>query len=375
MKIIDIFIKHGQGFITSGNILLIMLGMIIIGIGFLIAIIAYIFKIGFKVFVIFLDESLFFSIKGHDALKQNITLLQTLLLLLYFYLIKFIVPLLPNITIPSKPTLPKKLIISIIWNILKSTFYYFISLIIVIISIYWVLTYIEIICKVCDILLSTISIKYSIIELLNVLFNKTEIFVYTKTGLKIFNVIFIWLIRLIGFASIFYYRFYRLRKLYNTMALYMILPFKSRFTNIYWSSQSRVQVKYKWIFSILFLVFITGAIIYSSLFLSVDAVNQSYSIPNEKRDIEIQTQKDTIRLKDGEFNIKLNKSTLIRYINNAIGAVEVHEYDHAVKILDDAINSTSLPSDLKRQIIKARDFIRANDRYKALKTLTQIRNQ
>jgi hypothetical protein len=398
MKIIDIFIKYGQGLVASGNILLILLGMLIIGIGFLLAIIAYIFKIGFKVFFIFLDESLFFSIKGYDALKQNVTLLQSLLFLLYYYLIKFVVPLFPDVTIPPKPFLPKNIIISIIWNILKSAFYYCISLIIVIISIYWLLSYVEIVCKVGDILLSLISIKYSLFQTLNVLFSKTEIFVFNQTGINIFNMEFIWFIRLIGFASIFYFRFFRLKREDGTMELNIVLPFKSRFTNKYWSSQSSVQVKYKWIFSVLFLLFISG-VIYSSFNLSGNVVKQFEDKTIEKKETEIQSKKKSeiqskkepeIQSKketksnqkmkpyisiESKSSIKFDKSSLDRHIKNAMAQVKAQEYDYAIKILDDAIEMTSLPSDIKKQIIEAQAFIKANEKNDALKLLKQINNQ
>lgn len=265
MKILDIIYNYGKGLVTSGKILYIFLGILVLAFGFVLATILYIFKIGYKVFIIFLDESLYFSIRGYEYLDKNVEHLKSLFEYLFYLLSKFSKALLPEkIDIPSKPDIEKNVLWVILFNFLRSIFYYGISLMIVFISIYWLITYIEIICRLGDFILLLLNTKYTLITTLKHLLNSIEEFVYHRTSINIFDLFIVWLIRIIGFITIFWFRYYRFKKYDESIDYTMIFPFRSAFSNKYWSSQSSVEIKYKvafiTIFSSLILLAVLGFI-------------------------------------------------------------------------------------------------------------------
>ena len=406
MKVFDIFFNWCQGLWTSGNIILIFLAMILYAIGYVLVLIGYILQLGFRVFFIFLDESLYYASVGQSYLKKTENNLKSILQLIDYYFKKLLDALLSSnsITIPIKPTLKIDIALSILLNTLFAIFFYGVSIIIFLIATYWLLTYAELLCLLGDLILPIFNTSYSLLENLKKLLNAVQVYIEKKTSISIFNIAMIWVIRIVGFFTVFLFRYFRVKSVKPDLSLKDLIPFKSKFKNEFWKNQSKVNSNYRLAysiaFSILIVLLVAGIIFFSNKSQSAstdkdnigvtdlednnDSAKQITTIPEPKKDTAkvlstVQVveapkaiiPKETIKAIPYEED-ELDVAMLDKLMNNAIISVKAEEYDDSMKQLDRALKLSSMPSGLRKQIIAAKSFVKAREDADAIKILNQI---
>lgn len=239
MKIIEIFAQWIKGLWAAGNILSRLLAIVGVLLGIVIVIILIILNFGIKLFKIFWDETIFYASKGYNFFKKLLHIINEILNLLIYYLIKLIKVLSPSTKVNlEKPNLNFKIIFPIGQNISLAVFNYLISISIFIVSLYWALSYVELICHIGQWLLILFHSNYSILNELTKILTSLKTWSIKIFSLNIFEIEFIWLIRIIGFCGIFLVRFIRLRKVHSDIDISGIIPYKKPF----WDNQIQTLI-------------------------------------------------------------------------------------------------------------------------------------
>lgn len=345
MKIIEILQKYAEGLLASGNILLILCGILLTILGFGLALIAYIFKIGFKLFVIFLDEALYFSILGLQFLEKSVQSLRTFLNLLYYFLMKFIENLDLNISIPEKPKISKNPLYFFLY-IMKSLFYYVMSLIIVTISLYWLLTYVEVVNEIFSWSLSLLSMKWPVVDYINEFFKEINDFIFNLFYINIFDRLYMWVIRIFAFLLIFWYRYFRLKKEEPNLKITSIFTFKK--DNYFWAKQSSAG-KVKRLSSIILLSFLILLITASWIFANKDSNTSVIEFVKEYFSDE----------KDSE-------------IANIIAQIRGQEYKYALELIKLETEKQNTSEELRKSLELAKAYIEAEEYTMAIDILSKI---
>lgn len=247
MKIIEIFAQWIKGLWTAGNILSRLLAIIAVLIGIVIVIILIILNFGIKLFKIFWDETIFYASRGFNYFKKLINILNDILNLLVYYLLKLIKVLSPSQKVNlEKPTLNWKIISLIGQSISIAIFNYLLSFSIFILSLYWILAYVELLCHIGQWFLLLFHSNYSILNELTEILTSLKTWSMKIFSINIFEFVFVWLIRIIGFCGVFLFRFVRLRKVYSDLDIGGIIPYRKPF----WNNQIQTIINKKTTFKL-----------------------------------------------------------------------------------------------------------------------------
>jgi hypothetical protein len=406
MKVFDIFFTWLEGLWTAGGILSRLVAILSVFIGMILLIIAIILNFGIKLFKIFWDETLFYSSKGYSFFKELLNAFNLILKVFIFYLLKLLTILIPSSTVDLiKPELKNAFIFSIIKNSFLALFFYSISIFIFIISIYWLLTYVELLTQMGQWILSLFHLKNSILTVIKELFNSLEVSSARIFAVNIFGIVLIWVVKIVGFCGIFLVRFLRLKKTSPSLEFNNIMPYKKPF----WNNQVQINSNYRVVYSIIFSILIALLVI-NMIFLS--STNKSKSSNNIKRKSEnlemlstnnakpapnlLSIKGDSDRIphstkiieKEGQELSKsiiaepngkevkntrpFNVSQFKNLLRNIIISIKAQEYDYSIKQLQMASNMSNVPLGLKKQILETESFIKAREGIDAIRILNQI---
>jgi len=384
MRIFDIFFDWLKGLWTAGGIFGRIVAIIGVLIGMIFLLVAIILNFGLKLFKIFSDETLFYSSKGYHFFKKILSTLNLTLSILIYYFLKLLYVLIPpkeaNLT---KPAFKITLIIFMIWDGLIAIFFYLISIIIFIVSIYWILSYIELFSQIGTWTLSYFNTTNTVLLVISKSFKIIEAFSNKLFSVNIFGIGPIWIVRIIGFCSIFFFRYFRLKETNPTMHLSVIIPYKSPF----WDSQIKTQSKFRVIYSITFSIIIGLLIIIvmyvldkRKLSLTADSLTKTndYAAIHNENHSQLTDKNGTVKLlqKINE-NHKLNRNNFDvlefnKLLSTAIVNIKAQEYDYAIKLLQKALDMNYTPTEFKKQIFAAKSFIKAREDADAIKILDVI---
>lgn len=403
MKVFDIFFDWLKGLWAAGGILSRLVAIFGVLVGMVILIIAIILNFGIKLFKIFWDETLFYSSKGYSFFKQILNTFNLILQFLIYYLLKLLTVLIPSRQIDiTKPKLESTFIFSIIKDTFLALFFYSISIIIFIVSIYWLLTYVELLTHIGHWILSLFNSSYSILNAIKEVFNSLENWSTKVFSVNLFSVTLIWLIRIIGFCGIFLVRYLRLKKNNTSLELSSIIPYKKPF----WDNQIHINSNYRVVYSIAFSVLIAllilGIVFFSKKanyssdtdlqsenteMPSTDSIKSKQTIASNKNNGDslpsvskpVTEKEDVVKInsippeKKEQINAQtFNAPQLKNLLNTALISIKAQEYDYSIKQLDVAANIKYLPLDLRKQIIETKSFIKAREDADAIKILNQI---
>jgi hypothetical protein len=369
MRLIKLLLRYAQGLIASGKAGLIILGFFLLLIGFILATIGYIFKIGIKVFTIFIDESLVLAIKSYENIELINFILFSVLKLGYYYLTKFVEPLNIILNAQEKPTLNLKSLYSnfavdILQNLLYGLIRFIMSLMILILSIYWMLTYVEFIVYLFSKLEIITSTNLIFVDWLKDSLTSLEKECNSIFGFNIFDGALIWSIRLIGFSSIFCYRYYRLKFIYKEKLNYkMIIPYKDIQNNLYWDSEN-VSYTFKWSYLATVLILLSALyIIYNPTIISIlkfDLFNETEKISSDS----------TVVISNQSLS---NKS--IRDLSGIIALISAKEYKISIQELERIKSDKNIAKGDRMKIDEVIIDLKSKNYIRAIQTLKNMTNK
>lgn len=391
MKIFDIFFDWLKGLWATGGIFGRFIAFIGVTIGNILLLVAIIINFGLRLFKIFWDESLFYSTKGYRYIKEVLTFFNSLLSTSIYYFFKLLSILIPSKNDNIKPGLNARMFFIMVKDIFCAILYYLISLLIFLISIYWILTLFKLVSILVGFLLSWLNLSNDLFIKIAHTSANLEIWSEKAFSINYFNFGFIWLIRLVGFSLIFSSRFLRIKAHHSSLELSDIVPYRKPF----WENQIEIRSSYRHAYSIGFFV-LFSLLLSSYIYFNTRVENNTYEKKTTRKSaVDMNLSYPSLDSNENKRNVSedlkthltdnnttsTKNSTKFRYkeleksINSTIIYIKANEKQHAINMLTAVLNNRNIPTETKEKLPEVLAFIKGQDYADALTLLYNLRTK
>jgi hypothetical protein len=379
MRIIQIIRNWLTGLYTSGGKNLKILAII----GFVpctvLIVLIFVLKSGYTLLKIFVEETVFYTFKWIKNIKEVSDLLTLVIRRLIYYL-KWLYEFLINYRKlnQKKPELPRYTLLNILRKQLKVFYFLIVSVIILLVSSFWILTIINIFTWGIDWVFLKSGINLSILSDLRSIFNSMEFWSVSNLGVNIFSSEISWSIKIVGTVMIGAARYVRLKNQMKNFGLHEV--FLSQ------GVRGKVNtVKVNW--GILSIGLVIVLVLITFFVTPIMKDSRKSIVPIEDISTNGIPKRDSVSINVSSVNRGLDLNKKIRpqgeawfdtkqfneCLNEAAVSLKALEYENALQIIMKASKFSNLTPEMYGLVKEVQTYIKAQEKMEALKTIEKLK--